>query len=332
MTSQHDGPGPTHPATTLEVAVPVTTVWSSPDAPRDVDAAVVGDAPDARAWADSLDTELRLGLHGRTETQLLVGEPVRVVEERDGWSRVLAPWQASSKEPEGYPGWVRSSHLTRPAADGPPPGGATATVVAASTPCWVDGAVQVDLSLGTVLPLDSVGEGTAVLHLPGGRRGEVRLDDLRLDPTAPGGGGAASPTTDDVLARARAFLGVRYLWGGTSIWGIDCSGLVHLTLRSLGVLVPRDAHDQVEAPGVEPVPLEAVQPGDLYFFARPGGGVYHVGFATEPVDEQGRPWMLHAPEAGELVEDAPLSPARAEHLVAAGRVRGVEAGPLRSGS
>jgi cell wall-associated NlpC family hydrolase len=86
------------------------------------------------------------------------------------------------------------------------------------------------------------------------------------------------------------------------------------------VLLPRDAHDQAASAQVEPVPLEAVRPGDLYFFARPGERIYHVGFVTRPVDDDGIRWMLHAPEGGELIEDAPLAPHRVDTLVAAGRV------------
>ena len=69
------------------------------------------------------------------------------------------------------------------------------------------------------------------------------------------------------------------------------------------------------------MPLDAVRPGDLYFFARPGERIYHVGFVTRPVAADGTRWMLHAPEGGELVEDAPLAPHRLETLVSAGRVR-----------
>jgi gamma-D-glutamyl-L-lysine dipeptidyl-peptidase len=69
------------------------------------------------------------------------------------------------------------------------------------------------------------------------------------------------------------------------------------------------------------VELDAVQPGDLYFFARPDERVYHVGIVSRPVGADGVRWMLHAPEGGELVEDAPLAPHRQETLVSAGRVR-----------
>jgi hypothetical protein len=235
-----------------------------------------------------------------------------VLEEHDGWSRVVALFQASSRDELGYPGWVRSAHLDVPE---PVVHGADATVVLPSVPCHVHGDT-VELSFGTRLGVASLGEGTATLRLPGGRLGEVPLEALRLGHE----GQQAGHGADDVLAAARQFLGVRYLWGGTSGWGLDCSGLVHLTLRSFGVRVPRDAHDQAAAPQVHDVALDDVRPGDVYFFARPDERIYHVGFVTRPVAPDGTRWMLHAPEGGELIEDAPLAPHRVDHLVAAGRV------------
>jgi cell wall-associated NlpC family hydrolase len=296
-----------------EVAVPVATVWASPDAPRDVDAAAVRDLPDASAWADSMGKDVRLGLHGRTDTQLLLGEPVEVLEEQSGWSRVVARWQESSRDERGYPGWVRTAHLGAPVDRAPGP---TAYVCARSAPVRVDGGA-VELSLGTVLRVDAATEAAVTVALPDGRTGwldprAVRLSD-KAEPPA--------QRVEAVLDAARLFLGVRYLWGGTSAWGLDCSGLVHLSWRSQGVLIPRDAHDQAASRKVDEVPLDAVRPGDLYFFARPGQSVYHVGFVTRPVAEDGTRWMLHAPEGGELIEDAPLAPHRVETLVSAGRVR-----------
>ena len=75
--------------------------------------------------------------------------------------------------------------------------------------------------------------------------------------------------------------------------------------------MPRDAHDQWAA--ATPVPLGAQRPGDLFFFAREDSHVVHVGFVT------GEDTMLHAPETGRLVEEAPLAPDRIATIFAVGR-------------
>jgi hypothetical protein len=290
------------------VAVPVATVWTTPDAPRDVDCPALWDQPDVPRWTAALDEATRKGLHGRTVTQLLLGERVEVVEERGGWARIHALGQPSAQAARGYPGWVRSAHLAQPV---PETSGPTVVVVGEDALCVLDTGAELRLSFGTRLRAESPERG--VVLLPGGRRGCIDPEQLRR---------VEALTTyrpDDVLATARRFLGLRYVWGGTSAWGVDCSGLVHLAHRAHGVVLPRDASDQAAA--VEPVPLDQVRPGDLYFFAHPGRPVFHVGFVTRPVDADGVRWMLHAPESGELVEDAPLHAGRHDTLVAAGRVR-----------
>lgn len=294
-----------------EVRVPGATMWTAPDAPRDVDRPALLDEPNLDSWLTATDAVTRSDLDGRTLTQLLMGEPVQVLEESDGWVRCRAPWQPSSLDEHGYPGWVRRAHLGSPVSR---TDGATAFVTALSADCGTEDGFAYSLSLGTALWVDRVDARKATVLLPGGRRGTVRLEDVRLSDKREQP--ACSPA--DLLATARGFLGLRYLWGGTGRWGLDCSGLVLLTCRVHGVLFPRDAHDQAEH--TAPVPLDEVEPGDLYFFARPGAEVYHVGLVSRPVAADGIRWMLHAPEVGGLVEDAELAPHRQEMLSSAGRV------------
>ena len=95
------------------VCVDVATVWTSPEAPRAIDAPAVADLPDVAAWIRSLDDAGRLGLHGRTLTQLVRDEPVVVVGDGPpGWLQVVAPWQPAPADSRGYPGWARAAHVT----------------------------------------------------------------------------------------------------------------------------------------------------------------------------------------------------------------------------
>lgn len=236
-------------------------MWTSPDAPREIDTPAVVDDPDPAAWMSALTPPLRLGLHGRTLTQLLRGEPVLLVEERGDWLRIAAPWQPSPDDARGYPGWVRRSHLT--ACD--------------------------------------VASMSAGIH---GATPPTRLASSFEEPAA---------QRRAVMDYARQFVGLRYLWGGLSPWGFDCSGLVHFSYRAAGFVVPRDASAQHAA--CTPVPSGGEETGDLYYFASDGGRVTHVGFVA------GEQMMLHAPEGGGgLIEQAPMGPKRRQSLIGAGRL------------
>ena len=120
------------------------------------------------------------------------------------------------------------------------------------------------------------------------------------------------PGVGSMIEDARGRIGLAYLWGGTSAAALDCSGLVLLTYRRLGVVVPRDAGDQ--ATHAQPVPLGTEDAGDLYFFAHPGHPPHHVGIVTR------RGVMLHAPATGSAVVEEPLSSERRSTLVSAGRI------------
>ena len=87
-----------------------------------------------------------------------------------------------------------------------------------------------------------------------------------------------SPTL--MLDFAQKMLDMPYLWGGRSVFGIDCSGFVQLCARAAGKQLPRDASQQVQE-GELVYFLPEIQPGDLAFFGNEEGKIVHVGMMLD---------------------------------------------------
>lgn len=88
------------------------------------------------------------------------------------------------------------------------------------------------------------------------------------------------PDSEDFLSEveevARFYLNTPYLWGGRSVFGIDCSGFVQMVFKHFGYPMQRDAQQQAEH-GKAIDFLQEAQPGDVAFFDDEDGRIVHVG-------------------------------------------------------
>lgn len=108
------------------------------------------------------------------------------------------------------------------------------------------------------------GRWTEVM-LPSGRRGYVPTNELKLHfgfmSIAQGEGDAGSidaQTTEAIIAQAEKLLGSPYLWGGMSAKGVDCSGLVRISHIMNGILLPRNASQQINCGDRVPMEIDTM--------------------------------------------------------------------------
>jgi cell wall-associated NlpC family hydrolase len=112
------------------------------------------------------------------------------------------------------------------------------------------------------------------VRLPSGETGFVQAGDVKpVDPGSPRRRGSR----DEIVATARRFGGTPYLWGGMTVRGIDCSGLVSRVYHANGFELPRDADQQFADPNADAVGRDKLEPGDLLFFGDDEKSITHVG-------------------------------------------------------
>ncbi len=176
------------------------------------------------------------------QRELIFGERFTVLEEIDGRA-------FGQSEKDGQVGYLDAGALCRPTT-------ATHMVSARSTHLYRDG----DLKAPAMMAL-SFGSRLRIVGFAGRF---ARTDTGEFVPEQHIS--LLSETASDPVTVAELFLGVPYLWGGNSIWGLDCSGLVQVALNGCGVECPGDSDLQEAALG-SAVAIEAsVRRGDLFFW------------------------------------------------------------------
>jgi cell wall-associated NlpC family hydrolase len=284
------------------VAVSVARLWQSPSAPWAVDAPALKAPVRFRTWLRAMSLSQRRALDQRSDTEALYGDRVVVLRLRPHWAKVVVPSQPSQKDARGYPGRVPRRQLT---ATAPLRSTQVATVTSRTTWLRTDdsaAARRLEVSFGTRLPV--VGRAGAYVRVMT-PRGAVRRVSTAAAVVHDRGRPALDPSRSSLVRTAKSFLGLQYLWGGLSGFGLDCSGLTWLDYRVHGRKIPRDALPQSRHGRAVGTKL----PADLLFYAH-RGLVHHVSMYV------GDGLIIHAPRTGEPVQIVSFSapPLRQEYV------------------
>jgi cell wall-associated NlpC family hydrolase len=273
------------------IAVSVATLWVEPGSARPVDAPALGNPAHPQAWVESMTTAQKRWLVGRLETQALYGAKVFVLRTSGAWSKVAVAAQPTPRNRWGYPGWLPTTQLTR---SPPATTGRTAVVSARTAWAWRTrwNGRLLRLSFDTRLPVAHVGPSAVKVVLMDGSWAFVRRRAVALH--RPGTAWPVFAGTR-VVNLARRFLGLEYLWAGTSAFGYDCSGFAYAVYHRLGRTLPRDADAQSRT-GMAVPSRSDLRAGDLVFFRSDAGVIHHVGVYA------GDGEMIHSPRTGSTVE------------------------------
>ena len=203
------------------------------------------------------------GYSNESATQTLMGMPVRILEKKGGWTRCITP--------EGYTAWVSSGSIQPMNSEEYNEWTAAPKLIVtthytlfreapvAGSPVISDGV------WGNIVRNEGKSGNSYKVILPNGRVAYVAANDVQeFDKWL----GSRSPTAENILAVAKQFLGFPYMWGGTSVKAMDCSGFTKTAFYLNGVILERDASQQARTGADVDITegFDNLRAGDLLFF------------------------------------------------------------------
>jgi cell wall-associated NlpC family hydrolase len=214
-----------------------------------------------------------------TVSEVLLGTPLRLLDKKGGWRRVQAP--------EGYIGWVSEAIKTMTEAElhaynQKPKVVVTSLYVLSYEKADAKSQTVSNLVIGDMLVLKGTKGKFYQVTYPDGREAYIQKSDAKeLKKWLKD----IEFTQGSIVRTGKQFMGVPYVWGGTSSKGLDCSGFTKLVYFLHGVILQRDASQQVLNGKLidEKGDFSNAQKGDLVFFGtkatpeNPKERVVHVG-------------------------------------------------------
>lgn len=249
--------------------------------------------------------------------ELKNGTAVTVVSTANGWCKVTY---------SGKTGYIKQDYVstTGSASNNTSASTGTAAVVkcsstvnfrsAASTSSTILG----ELKNGTAVTVLSTSNGWSKVSYAG-KAGYISADYLvtassgtAITPSNNAASVSISAKRQSVLNYAAQFLGVPYVYGGSTPSGFDCSGLTSYVFKNTVGSIPRVAQAQYDA--TTRVSRDDLLPGDLVFFGSSTSSISHVGIYV------GSNQFIHAPSTGDVVKYSSLTGSYATRYQGAGRV------------
>lgn len=249
--------------------------------------------------------------------ELKNGTAVTVVSTANGWCKVNC---------SGKTGYIKQDYVstTGSVSNNTSASTGTAAVVkcsstvnfrsAASTSSTILG----ELKNGTSVTVLSTSNGWSKVSYAG-KTGYISADYLvtassgtAISPSNTAASVSISAKRQSVLNYAAQFLGVPYVYGGSTPSGFDCSGFTSYVFKNTVGSIPRVAQAQYDA--TTRVSRDDLLPGDLVFFGSSTSSISHVGIYV------GSNQFIHAPSTGDVVKYSSLTGSYATRYQGAGRV------------